>query len=55
MISIIKKLIALGWGAIYRIISELFLQWFKLEMKALISLVWMVLLGLMIIIASKCV
>lgn len=48
MISIIRRLFAVGWNALYKLLRELFLQWFRQEMRALISLVWMTLLMLIV-------
>lgn len=53
MISIIKRLLAVGWNALYKLLRELFLQWFRQEIRALISLVWMVALTLVVLLVVK--
>ena len=53
MISLIRRLLAVGWNALYKLLRELFLQWFRQEMRALISLVWMVFLMLVVWLVVK--
>lgn len=53
MINIIKRLLAVGWHALYKVLRELFLRWIRAELKALISLVWMIILIVCVVLAAK--